>query len=69
VARRFALRAGRKKLFAWLTQSHAPAVATATAATSHPLDIVIPTNIWSPGPDVTTLENHWWLMAGDTDFR
>lgn len=69
VARRFALRAGRKKLFAWLTQSHAPAVATATAATCHPLDIVIPTNIWSPGPDVTTLENHWWLMAGDTDFR
>jgi hypothetical protein len=34
-----------------------------------PLDVWIPTCIWTPGPSPESLRNKWWLMLGDTDFR
>ena len=33
------------------------------------LDIRIPANSWSAGPAPETLQNRWWVMSGDTDFR
>jgi hypothetical protein len=29
----------------------------------------IPANVWSPGPSAAALQDQWWLMGGDTDFR
>ena len=33
------------------------------------MDIRIPCNTWTAGPSPETLNNQWWLMAGDMDFR
>lgn len=68
VARRWAGRKGAKRLRAWVTASHANVLA-ATAPTVTPMDLVVPANVWSPGPSADELRNRWWLMAGDTDFR
>ena len=67
-ARRFAAYAHRPSVFAWITSSQQAAFAC-HQATLTPMDIVIPTNIWSAGPAPETVQNRWWLMAGDTDFR
>jgi len=32
------------------------------------LDISVPANIWTPGPDIEQLKNRWWLTSGDMDF-
>ena len=68
VGRRFAGKLGRSEVFTWITASHADLLA-AKGGRSIPLDLVIPANIWSPGPVPDELRGHWWLMAGDTDFR
>lgn len=63
--------AGKKRaarLKAWVTASHASVLA-ATGASVTPMDLVVPANVWSPGPAVAELRDRWWLMAGDTDFR
>ena len=68
VARRFAGKLGRSVAFAWITASHADLLAEKSSRRSS-LDLVIPANIWSPGPAPEEIRGHWWLMAGDTDFR
>ena len=32
------------------------------------LEIEIPCNVWTRGPDAATLAGAWWLTAGDMDF-
>ena len=32
------------------------------------LDIRVPANIWTPGPDIEQLKNRWFLTSGDMDF-
>ena len=32
------------------------------------MEIVIPHNIWTPGPPAADMRCCWWLMGGDTDF-
>jgi hypothetical protein len=32
------------------------------------LDVIIPCNCWSPGPDAASQQDRWCLMGGDTDF-
>ena len=68
VARRFAGKLGRSEVFAWITASHADLLAEKDSRRSS-LDLIIPANIWSPGPAPEEIRGHWWLMAGDTDFR
>jgi hypothetical protein len=67
-ARAWALRKGARRLRAWITASHAHELA-ATGAARTLLDLIVPTNVWSPGPPVDELRGRWWLTAGDTDFR
>ena len=66
--RRWAADHGAKRVTAWLTESHADVLA-ATLPQRQPLDLVVPANVWSPGPSAEQLRGRWWLMAGDTDFR
>lgn len=68
VARRHAGKLGRAEVFTWITASHLGLLAAA-GGRQVPLDLTIPANIWSPGPAPDELRGHWWLMAGDTDFR
>lgn len=68
VAQRFAGRLGRERLFAWVSASHAHWLQT-TASHTTALDMMVPTNIWSPGPAPDAVRDRWWLMGGDTDFR
>ena len=35
---------------------------------TQPLDITIPSNSFSPGPPSESLQDRWWLTAGDSDF-
>lgn len=67
-ARDWAKKKGAARVKAWGTASHASAFA-ATGASVTPMDLVVPANVWSPGPAVEKLRSRWWLMAGDTDFR
>ena len=67
-ARRRAWRNGAARVTAWLTASHADLFATTSPAAT-PMDLVVPANVWSPGPSADELRGRWWLMAGDTDFR
>ena len=67
-ARQWAARKSARTLRAWITASHADALATAGAQRT-PLDLMVPANVWSAGPSAEELRHRWWLMAGDTDFR
>lgn len=67
-ARRWAAEHGANRVTTWVTESHAHVFA-ATAPRSQQLDLVVPANVWSPGPTAAELRGRWWLMAGDTDFR
>ena len=66
--RRWAADRGANRVTAWLTESHAGVLA-ATSPQRQQLDLVVPANVWSPGPSAEQLRGRWWLMAGDTDFR
>jgi len=68
VAKRHAHRLGRKKLFAWITHSHAHLLEDPTSHTAL-LDIAVPTIVWTLGPAAEEVRDHWLLMGGDTDFR
>ncbi len=71
-ARRFSGRLGGPDVFAWITTSHADMLMPGHSHThtqAKKLDIVIPANTWSPGPSADELQDRWWLMAGDSDFR
>ena len=63
-----ALILNRSRIFAWITQSHANKLNYQNPEI-HELDVLIPTNIWSPGPPVAEIKDRWFLMGGDTDFR
>jgi hypothetical protein len=67
-ARRWAAEHGFTGVRAWVTASHARALEVQSPESS-PLGLVVPTNVWSPGPAVDEVRGRWWLMAGDTDFR
>ncbi len=67
-ARRLAAQCGGKGLFAWITRQHGERFA-ATGGELRPLDVSIPTSVWTPGPDPEQLKDKWWLMSGDTDFH
>jgi len=41
----------------------------AAGGVEHPLDVRIPTSIWTQGVAAETLKNRWWLTLGDTDFN
>ena len=67
VGRRFAGKLGRSEIFTWITASHADLLGV-EAGRKIPLDLLVPANIWTPGPSPDELRGHWWLMAGDTDL-
>jgi hypothetical protein len=67
-ARRHAADLGSTGVRAWVTASHAGALDLQSPESS-PLGLVVPTNVWNPGPAVDEVRGRWWLMAGDTDFR
>ena len=67
-ARNWAARNGMTRVRAWITASHANALDLQSPEITS-LDLVVPTNVWSPGPAVAEVRGQWWLMAGDTDFR
>jgi hypothetical protein len=68
VARQWALARGAKRVRAWVTASHARLLA-GTQPSEVAMDLVVPANVWTPGPTPDELQGRWWLMAGDTDFR
>ena len=68
VGRRFAGRLGRSAVFTWITTSHADLLA-GNGGRGSPLDLVISTSVGSARPAPEEIRGHWWLMAGDTDFR
>ncbi len=59
---------GMQELFCWIPEYHAHRFVT-DGAEIRELDVSIPANIWTNGPDVEQLHNRWWLMSGDTDFH
>lgn len=67
-ARRICARLGGRELFCWISGHLAPLLAV-SGGEVRPLDVCIPTSIWGAGPPVESLQNRWWLMGGDTDFR
>ncbi len=67
-ARRLAGMHGAARVFCRITENFACHFA-ATGGIQQPINIRIPTNIWSDGPSPEIIKNHWWLMSGDMDFR
>lgn len=67
--RRLAAQLGCHELRCWITQRFAPLWAAHEDGDIRALDMIIPTSIRTEGPSVAELDQHWWLMAGDTDFR
>ena len=61
------LAAGNIGLHCRITRAHAPAV-TLPGSDWRDLEIEIPCNIWTRGPDAASLAGAWWLTAGDMDF-
>ncbi len=58
---------GGKPLYAWASDGALSAFAI-TSPKVEPLEVEIPTCIWTEGPDPETLRGRWFLLAGDTDF-
>lgn len=67
-ARRLAGMQGARRVFCRISENFASRFAFA-AVECKTLDIRIPANNWSDGPEPELLKNHWWLMSGDKDFR
>jgi len=63
-ARRVAQRLGNKRLTAWISASHSRLFETPQMARQ-----AINIAIANTGTADTGLDDRWWLMAGDTDFR
>jgi hypothetical protein len=61
------LAAGNIGMHCRITRAHAPAV-TLPGSDWRDLEIEIPCNIWTRGPDAASLAGAWWLTAGDMDF-
>lgn len=58
---------GKESVQSWCTVQHAEKFRD-TGALVNELPITIPANIWTQGPPLEELNDHWWLMPGDTDF-
>ncbi len=59
-----------KPVLAWMTASHAHLLRQpGDAAVQEPLNLFVPANAHSPGVSPAALRGHWFLTAGDTDFR
>ncbi len=57
-------------LRAWITASHAALLTQhGDAAVPEALDVFVPANAWTPGVPPDALQQRWFLMGGDTDFR
>ena len=67
-ARRLAGMQGASRLFCRITANFADLFDVADG-NQQPINIRIPTNIWSNGPSAALIKDHWWLMSGDMDFR
>lgn len=67
-ARRLAGMQGAARLFCRITANFAHLFKVA-GGIQHPINIRIPTNMWSNGPSAAVIKDHWWLMSGDMDFR
>lgn len=67
-ARRLAGLQGAARVFCRITENFARHFAV-TGGTQHAVNIHIPANTWSDGPSPEILEDRWWLMSGDKDFR
>ena len=66
--RRLTWNLGKEQAYSWITRQHAPQFAGDTGEIT-PTGIIIPHNRWTPGIVASELQDRWWLMAGDTDFR
>lgn len=61
---------GKPDAQAWISASHRHLLAGLTSDVSwRALGIEVPANAHTPGPSPDSLRGHWWLTAGDTDFR
>jgi hypothetical protein len=67
-ARRIVGKLGRSRVFAWFSGAAAVAVAD-TAPLLKTLDIPFSTIVWEIPPEALCLQDRWWLMSGDADFR
>ncbi|MCX7109491.1 MAG: GNAT family N-acetyltransferase [Proteobacteria bacterium] len=68
IVRRLATDLGKPKAYTWITAQNAALFAGESGVVS-PTEIVIPALDWNPAFSAAELADHWWLMAGDTDFR
>ncbi len=68
IVRRLASDLGKPRTYAWITAQHAALFAGESGVIS-PTEIVIPALDWNPAIHADQLNDRWWLMAGDTDFR
>ena len=59
---------GGNTLMMWVSHPFAGEFAR-HGGTATELDVRIPCNVWSPGPDASGLRDRWFLLGGDTDFR
>jgi hypothetical protein len=66
-ARALAQEAGCSSLYTWCPGAFVERFPREQLA-QQALPISIPANIWTPGPAPATLQEHWWLLPGDTDF-
>ncbi len=67
-ARRLARLANRGRVYCRITENFA-AHFTAAGGVQQSINIRIPANAWTDGPNPEKLKNNWWLMSGDMDFR
>ena len=68
IARDWAARVVRKNVYAWMTAPDAKKYSGSDGIIT-PLDIFVPTSIWTSNINPAPLKDKWWLMAGDSDFR
>lgn len=68
VLRDLAAKVGKPEVRTW-SASHDLCFFKVSGGKISALPIVIPANIWTPGPSVSELSHRWWLMPGDTDFQ
>ncbi|MCK5355878.1 MAG: GNAT family N-acetyltransferase [Methyloprofundus sp.] len=67
-AKRFAALNHCEQLFCQITDNFSACFQDEHSFTAA-MDIRIPCNTWTAGPQPESLKNQWWLMAGDMDFR
>lgn len=68
-ARRIAASLGCPSIFAWITNNMLDIFRDSGESAIDDLDVLVPGNNWTAGPDSAVLINKWWLTGGDTDFH